>query len=170
MLKNLVTLANGDDYDLVVNLGDLIQYENSIIDLENFKVIWQEHKNFNAKVFAVTGNHDHINLSISQIKEVLGYENLTYSINYNGYHLIFLGIDINEGIDNAKGGILKSYTLSDKTLKWLREDLKNNKLPCLVFSHYGVANVSMKNNYWFGKDDRSAELHSIIIKTKYLTF
>lgn len=48
-----------------------------------------------------------------------------------------------------KDGILKTQFISEEDLVWLKKDLENNNLPCLIFTHYGIAEDNMQGNWWF---------------------
>ena len=46
--------------------------------------------------------------------------------------------------------------MSEKEISWLKEDLLKNKLPCLIFTHFGLAEDIQKGNYWFEKNPENA--------------
>ena len=53
------------------------------------------------------------------------------------------------------GGIYKSQCISEKEVNWLKEDLENNKLPCLLFTHFSLAEDKQLGNYWFEKNSEN---------------
>ena len=84
-------------------------------------------------------------------------------------------MELNNNQSNVFGGILKAHRVSEEDLIWLENDLKHNKLPCIVFSHYSVASDDMKGNYWFGRGNaergvlgNSKEVKNILKKDKNL--
>ena len=97
------------------------------------------------------------------------YENATFSFDLNGYHFIILSTDINENINIDKAEInkllktidgatekeirslFKTQFISDSEVKWLKNDLERNNLPCVIFSHFGIAEDNQEGNYWFSK-------------------
>ena len=66
----------------------------------------------------------------------MGYETSRYSIDVDGFHLVFLTTDVMPELGTARGGNYKTQTLSAKGLDWLKKDLANNSLPCLLFTHF----------------------------------
>lgn len=137
--------------DIVINLGDLIEdCCNHDKDIINLKYIWNILKKIESPFYSITGNHDLRNMhSRKEVEEIMGYNHSAFSKNINGYHFVFLGLDINSNLGNAEGGIIKTHFISNDDLEWLRNDLKQNKLPSLVFVHFGVAEDTLEGNWWF---------------------
>lgn len=137
--------------DVSIHLGDLIQDDrNHNKDLENIKYVCEQLKNIKFPFYSIIGNHDLATMeSRREVEEVLGYEHSTFSVNINGYHLILLGSDVEINIGDINGGVNKTRFISKEDLEWLQKDLKENKLPCMIFSHFGIAEDDMKGNYWF---------------------
>jgi putative phosphoesterase len=80
------------------------------------------------------------------------YENATFSFDLNNYHFIILTTDIREDLGGDDGGIYKAQCMSGKEINWLKEDLVKNKLPCIIFTHFGLAEDKQIGNYWFEKN------------------
>ena len=116
------------------------------------------------------GNHDLRTInSRKTLEEIMGYENATFSFDLNGYHFVMLSTDTNENVDIDKEEInkllktvdgstekevkslFKTQYVSDREIEWLKNDLNNNKLPCIIFSHFGIAEDNQEGNYWFSK-------------------
>lgn len=137
--------------DVSIHLGDLIQDDrNHNKDLENIKYVCEQLKNIKFPFYSIIGNHDLATMeSRREVEEVLGYEHSTFSVNINGYHLILLGSDVEINIGDINGGVNKTRFISKEDLEWLQKDLQENKLPCIIFSHFGIAEDNMKGNYWF---------------------
>lgn len=153
----LIKTVNKLKPDAVISLGDLIQnaptYEE---DVNNLKHIWSVFKNFKVPFYSVAGNHDLLKISRKELSDIMGYNNHNFSKNINEYHLVFLGLDIDKTKTDKWAGIIKTKKLSNSTIKWLKEDLKNNNLPTLIFTHFGVAEDSMKDNVYFSKNNEAA--------------
>ena len=154
MEKFIHKIDNDIKPDAVVFLGDFIEdLQDYDKDIRNFSFIWKLIKNMKTPFYSVVGNHDLRTVkNEDEIKNIMEYENLTYSINIKGYHLVFLGLTISEHAPPpAQGGIHRTRYISDKNIKWLKNDLKQNNLPVLIFHHFGIAEDNMKGNYWFGE-------------------
>lgn len=159
--KTINTVDNTIKPDVCIHLGDLIQdTKNHEDDLKNLKTIWNQLQNFKTPFYTLIGNHDlKMMTSRNEVLKILDYEKGSFSVNINGYHLILLGTDVNNDICNENGGIYKTQYLPDEDIKWLENDLEENKdLKCIIFSHFGIAEDNMNGNYWFENDPESAML------------
>lgn len=145
--------------DLCIYLGDFIEDTNNYNqDIKNFKEIYSKFKNIKVPFYAVPGNHDLRSMkSRTEIENIIGRYS-TFSINVKGYHLIFLGLDVKNNLGTAQGGILKTQFISENDLEWLRKDLDENNLPCIIFNHFGIAEDDMIGNWWFENCPESALL------------
>lgn len=144
ILEKIIDKINNEiKPDVVVNLGDLIEdFNDHDKDIESLKFVWNEFSKINTRFYSVIGNHDLRSMnSIKEVEQIMGYEHSTFSKDINGYHLIFLGTEKDEE--------LKVQIFSKEDMDWLKKDLANNKLPCLVFLHYGLAEDDMRGNKWF---------------------
>jgi hypothetical protein len=148
--------------DVGINLGDLIEDTcNHNKDIVNLNYIWNKLKNMKCPFYSAIGNHDLRTMnSRREVEEIMGYKHSTFSININGYHLVILGTDIMPEIGIEGGGIFKTQFISNEDIEWLKNDLSKNELPCLIFTHFGLAEDNMKNNYWFDKDSECALLRN----------
>ena len=116
------------------------------------------------------GNHDLRTInSRKTLEKIMGYENATFSFDLNGYHFIILSTDINENVNIDKAevnkllkiidgatekeikALFKTQFVSESEIEWLKNDLKKNNLPCIIFSHFGIAEDNQEGNYWFSK-------------------
>lgn len=160
--------------DICICLGDLIEDSNNHDqDIKNFKFIWNKLQNINVPFYSIPGNHDLKTMnSREEIENIMVYSNSTFSININNYHLIFLGLDVKNDLGNESGGIVRTQFISSEDIEWLKEDLKKNNLPCLIFNHFGIAEDDMVGNWWFEKYPECAllknrkELKNILNKNK----
>ena len=146
--------------DLCIYLGDLIEDTNNHDqDIENLKYICNEFKNIKVPFYAIPGNHDLRSMNFrEEVEDIMGYGHSTFSINIKGYHLVFLGLDVRNDLGTAEGGILKTQFISKDDLEWLKNDLKDNNMPCIIFNHFGIAEDDMIGNWWFKSCPESALL------------
>lgn len=137
--------------DVVINLGDLIEDTlNKERDLKNLEYIWKRLSGIRYPFYSAIGNHDLRSMkSIKEVTEIMGYKYSTFSINMNGYHFVILSTDIRNEVGTENGGIFKTHYVSEQDIKWLKEDLEKNKLPCIICTHFGLAEDDMIGNYWF---------------------
>ena len=147
-------LMENTESDLAINLGDLIQDTiNRDRDLMAIKFMFEKLKGFKCPCYSVLGNHElKMMNSTEEVEEFLGYKG-TYSVNKDGWHLVFLTPETRPELGLGMGGSYKAQYLSDKTLAWLEEDLSKNSLPTMIFTHYAIAeDPSVKGEYNFMKN------------------
>lgn len=141
LLGKLTDIIN-DEYaaDVCVNLGDLIQDMNDKKkDLECLRFMFENLKKIHCPCYSVLGNHDLKMMDTAdEVESIMGCAS-TCSVDINGYHLVFLTTEVRPELGLARGGCYKAQYLSKQTLEWLKNDLAENKLPCLLFTHYGLA-------------------------------
>lgn len=92
-----------------VFLGDFIEdtndYDN---DINNLKYIYNEFNSIKVPFYAVLGNHDLCSInSRKEVENIMRCNSFTFSINIDGYHLIFLGLDVINHLGKLKDGIKK---------------------------------------------------------------
>ena len=128
------------DADVCVNLGDLIQDDyDKQRDLEVFARIHEKLAHFPCPCYSILGNHELKMMdAITDMEAVLGHK-ATYSLNFGGYHLVCLSPEVRPELGIRRGGCYKAQYLGDSTIRWLKNDLAENKLPALVFTHYPLA-------------------------------
>ncbi len=153
IVDKLINKINKDKPDLSICMGDLIEDTfNHDKDITNYTYIWNKLKNIQVPFYSVIGNHDLRTMnSRKELEEIMGYENATFSFDLKGYHFVILTTDIREDLGGNDGGVYKAQCMSEKDIRWLREDLDKNKLPCVIFTHFGLAEDKQIGNYWFEK-------------------
>lgn len=162
--------------DVVINLGDLVEdFNDKEKDLINLDYIWKKLKQIQFPFYSAIGNHDLRSMDArEEVENVLGYSHSTFSFDINGYHFVMLGLDLDLSKGREYGGIFKTNNISKEDLIWLKVDLDKNNLPCLVFTHFGIAEDDMVGNWWFEKNPSHAllgnrkELKDILKKDKNL--
>lgn len=158
IIDKLISKINEDKPDISICLGDLIEDTfNHNKDIINYTYIWNKLKSIQIPFYSVIGNHDLRTMnSRKELEKIMGYENATLSFNLNDYHFIILTTDIREDLGGDDGGIYKAQCMSEKEINWLKEDLAKNELPCIIFTHFGLAEDEQIGNYWFEKEPESA--------------
>ena len=151
LVDKLISRINKEKPDISICLGDLIEdtfdYNKDIL---NYTYIWNKLKSIQVPFYAVIGNHDLRSMKTrKELEDIMGYKSATFSFDLKGYHFIILTTDIREDLGGDDGGIYKAQCMSKKEIKWLKEDLTKNKLPCILFTHFGLAEDKQIGNYWF---------------------
>lgn len=154
IIDKMIDKINSSNFDISICLGDLIEDTfNHDKDILNYIYIWNKLKNIKIPFYSVIGNHDLRTISSRhELEEIMEIKNATFSFNVNGYHFIILTTDIRKDLGNNDGGIYKAQCMSEKEIKWLKEDLQKNSFPCIIFTHFGLAEDSQIGNYWFEKN------------------
>ncbi len=177
LLEQLIQKINNEiKPDIVINLGDLVEdFNDHDKDIINLNFIWELLNDIEPTFYSLAGNHDLRSMnSRREVEQIMGYEHSTFSVDLLGYHFVFLGLDVNTKIGVQGGGILKTQFVSNEDLEWLKKDLEKNKLPVLVFNHFGIAEDNMEGNWWFERVPEHAilgnrkELKEILKKEKNL--
>ena len=139
-LPMLEHVMAGCDAQVCVNLGDLIQDDrDKQRDLDCFAEVLGKLSGFSCPCYSILGNHELKMMdAITDMEAVLGHK-ATYSLDLQGYHLVFLSPEVRPELGTARGGCYKAQYLGDSTIRWLENDLAENKLPALVFTHYPLA-------------------------------
>lgn len=162
IVDKLINKINKDKPDLSICMGDLIEDTfNHDKDITNYTYIWNKLKNIQVPFYSVIGNHDLRTMnSREELEKIMGYENATFSFNLKGYHFVILTTDIREDLGGNDGGVYKAQCMSEKDIRWLKEDLDKNKLPCVIFTHFGLAEDKQIGNYWFEKKPENGLMHN----------
>ena len=153
IIDKLINKINENKPNMSICLGDLIEDTfNHDKDITNYTYIWNKLKDIKVPFYSVIGNHDLRTMnSRKELEEIMEYENATFSFNLNEYHFVILTTDIREDLGGNDGGIYKTQCMSEKEITWLKDDLGKNQLPCIIFTHFGLAEDKQIGNYWFEK-------------------
>jgi len=152
IIEQLIDKINNSIHpDVAVNLGDLIEdFNDHDEDIINLNFIWNVLKEIKSPFYSLTGNYDLRSMeSRKDVEKIMGYKHSTFSVDVKGHHLVFLGLNVDIKLSRENGGIFKTQFLSEEDLEWLKNDLKQNVLPCIVFNHFGIAEDTMEGNWWF---------------------
>ena len=151
ILDKLIPEINNTKPDVAIFCGDYVEDFNDMEeDIKNLTFIWNKLKEIKVPFYGCVGNHDLRSMQHrTQVEQILGYNHSTFSFDVNGYHLIVLGTEVDNGKGCSDGGILKTQFISESDLSWLEQDLNKTNYPCLIFTHFGLGADSMKGNWWF---------------------
>jgi 3',5'-cyclic AMP phosphodiesterase CpdA len=132
-LKAFVEEATEKDLDFIIQLGDFCRpYDHNL----GFMSIWNS---FPGKKFHVIGNHDMDGgFTREQVVDYWKSEGTYYSFDLKGYHFIVLDGNDEDPSPGRPAGYARY--IGREQLQWLEKDLRETKLPCLVFSHQGLDN------------------------------
>lgn len=150
MLEQLIEKVNNEyKPDAVINLGDSIQDANDQeADAIGLSFIFEQFKRFNCPCYSVLGNHDMKMFdSKEEISTIVGQEKFTYSVDLGGYHFVFMTNDIKPELGTAGGGVVKTHSMAEADIEWLREDLAKNDKPCILCTHYAFLGDGWKSPY-----------------------
>lgn len=150
------------DYDLIINLGDLINEESIGQDMIRYKKA-MEFFGKSKPVKHVAGNHDLNCLSREQLASIIGISKLYYSFDFDSYHHIVL--------DGTRDSRPEPHRIDAEQLEWLKNDLLRTNLQTLVYCHYPLDEQSVSHNYYFkDKPERAfisnrAEVRNLLEKS-----
>lgn len=134
-----------------MNLGDSIEDVNDKkIDIQSFKQIHGILSNLNMSTHWLIGNHDVRTLTEKEIAEMLGYERMYYSFDFDLYHFIALSFKMTGNYRQDLSDI--TARVPDEQIEWLKTDLTKTEKPAVIFIHYGLAEDDMKGNFWFDSE------------------
>ena len=129
--------------DLVVNLGDVIEDESRAQDLERYRQFVAILAELKCPVLHVAGNHDQVNLSDADLRELWAHSGeLYYSRDVAGVHFSVLRtIEVSD----------VAIHLPEAQIAWLRADLAQSALPSVVLMHHPASEMRLDGNRWFEK-------------------
>ena len=140
-LDEICERAENMGADVCVNLGDSIQDSGDReIDRRALDFIFGKFRNMPCPCYSILGNHDlKMMNSREEAEKTIGYESSTYSVDVQGYHLVFLTTSVRAELGTLRGGCYKTQIMSDEEIEWLRIDLEKNTLPAIIFTHFPIA-------------------------------
>ena len=105
MLDEIIKICNNEDISICVNLGDIIQDTNDKDrDIKCLEYMFEKLKEIKCPCYSVLGNHDLKMMdSIKEVEKIMGYDNSTYSVDYEGYHLVFLTTEVRPELGILRG-------------------------------------------------------------------
>lgn len=146
VLDQLIADVKNESLDFVACLGDIVQDEKvRKNNLSNLQTMLEKIKGFGVPAYYAIGNHDITAIGEKKLKEVFGKKSLSYSVDIDGVHLIFLGLRL----ESADWDGYSDGYLPKEDFKWLKADIAKTNAPCIIFSHYSLFDDDMTGNYWF---------------------
>ncbi len=130
--------------DLVVNLGDSIADKSTEIDKVNLEKVSHILKSAGSEVVFALGNHDVKNLSFEEIQYFTDMPATYFSFEKGGVHHIILFAERYDKFDKDC-----PYTMGEKQVKWLEQDLENASAPVLVYMHFPLVHENLDSNIYF---------------------
>jgi 3',5'-cyclic-AMP phosphodiesterase len=127
--------------ELVVNLGDVIEDESRARDLEQYGEFVRILSKLDARVVHVAGNHDQVNLSPDDLRQLWGHTGeLYYSFDFGGLHFLVLRTD------ETKDVVVR---LPAEQIEFAARDLAATSLPTIVLMHHPASEQRLQGNLWF---------------------
>lgn len=144
-MKEAIDRLNQEKIDFVIELGDFKDQDitpDEARTLTYLEAIEKAFQQFDGPTYHVLGNHDMDSLSKQQflarventgISKTASY----YSFNKNGLHFVVLdGNFTKDGVSYDRGNFSwDEANIPKDELEWLKNDLKQNQLPAIVFIH-----------------------------------
>jgi len=145
-MKEFIDIANRGKVDFIIELGDFKDQDkvpnesNTLRYLTDIEAVFQQ---FKGPVYHVLGNHDMDGISKEQFLSRIVNTGISptqsyYSFNKRGFHFVVLDANFTKEGKSYDHG---NYTWTDVFIPpvqvdWLKNDLKSNKLPVIVFIHH----------------------------------
>lgn len=144
-VQEAVDQMNRERLDFVIELGDFKDQDavpnesRTLSYLSGIETVFQK---FNGPTYHVLGNHDMDGISKQQFLESVDNTGISgtksyYSFNKKKIHFVVLdGNFTKEGKAYDHGNFSwDDASIPESQVKWLNDDLKQNKLPVIVFIH-----------------------------------
>lgn len=144
-VQECIDLMNLKKVDFVIELGDFKDQDlvpNETNTLKYLSDIESVFRKFNGPTYHVLGNHDMDGISKKQFLERVKNTGIPttesyYSFKQNGLHFVVLDGNFTiKGKEYDHGNFSWEDTfITGSQISWLKDDLKQNKLPVIVFIH-----------------------------------
>ena len=145
-LETFINEAQERKVDFIIQMGDFCFSEKRN---KGFLSIWETYK---GPKHHILGNHDMDKHSKKEVLDFWGMPKPYYSYDLGGYHFILLDANFlyqdGKFIDYDKANFyvdtkIRTF-INEEQIEWFRGDLKETKLPTIIFSHqslwHGVKN------------------------------
>lgn len=127
LMRAFEAAVAGKQPDFIVDMGDRVSSRNAESDRYHMETLMQHFNRMAKPVYHIAGNHDIHFLSREDNLHITGKSAESHSINEGNYHFVFWNPHV------TKDGMGLRVTQND--LDWLQNDLQQNPLPTIVFSH-----------------------------------
>lgn len=139
VLANFIKKKNCENFDLVVNLGDVIRYEDIGVDQleQNIKTTLNILNKIEHPLWNTIGNHEQFDSTRSNLEKLYHDSGLNSKFKrseiFEDAKLILLDFEFKQISKNDKYAPI----FSDESIKWLDSQVEENPdLPKIVFSHF----------------------------------
>jgi 3',5'-cyclic-AMP phosphodiesterase len=140
LLEKFAKAAANFGPSLIVDMGDRVTAHSADEARSNMKSVKDYFNKLAAPVHSLLGNHDIRHLSRAENEMITGSPASSYSLDQNGYHLIFWNADVNP--DKREG-----LHAGAEDIAWLKADLEATDKPTIVFSHVPLDNNEQDDLY-----------------------
>jgi 3',5'-cyclic AMP phosphodiesterase CpdA len=154
LTARFVDAMNALGPDFVVLLGDVVEDVSRSADMDHYRQILEVLAKLEAPLYPVVGNHDLINMSVSDVRGLwaslphlaeLGFlqeGRLYYTFERGGATFVVLHSTEVRG---------ERIYIDDAQLRWLADVLAALSSPVFVLVHHGLADQDTGDNLWFAK-------------------
>ncbi len=156
-MREFVQEMNDSKVDFLIHLGD---FKDEAPDkkeedtLRFLKEIEQVYSEFNGPRYHCIGNHDVDSITKKQFLSVIENTGISkdqsyYSFDSKGFHFVVLDANYDKkGIDQfyKEGADWQDPNIPAAQVDWLKQDLKMNNLPTIIFCHHPLFKYFRKGN------------------------
>ena len=171
-VRECVDLMNEQQVDFLIELGDLKDEGNPPVEADTLRFlsnIEHELKRFKGPLYHVLGNHDHDSISKQQFLNGISNFNFPkalnyYSFNKGSFHFVVLDANYTaDGKEYDHGNFdWKDAHIPAEQLKWLKKDLKEHKMPTIVFVHQQLDAAAFNESHKIYCPNNAEEVRKII--------
>jgi len=145
-IKESIEVFNEEKVDFVIHLGDFKDEDNNKRTedtLSYLTTIESEFAKFKGPRYHCIGNHDVDSITKKQflnnvINSGISNDKSFYSFDVKGFHFVVLDANFDKNGDDhyfKEGSDFEDVNIPKSQLDWLKMDLKQTKLPTIVFCH-----------------------------------
>ena len=144
LLANVVEQLNREERpELLINLGDSIEDKGRDEDLAEYGRFVSVLQGAQAKLLHVAGNHDQVNLSDQDLRQLWQHDDeLYYSRDFGGVHFAVLRTVEQKDV---------AIHVPEEQVAWLATDLAKCNAPAIVLMHHPASDMRLEGNRWFEK-------------------
>lgn len=128
LTEKFVEATNKYAPDLAIDMGDRVTMEDPETDRDRMLEIKSIFNDLACPFHAIDGNHDLKHLSAEENAEIMGQPKGSYSVESQGFHIVFWKLDLSAYNDHG-------IEISDKELEWLERDLSKTDKPTIIVTH-----------------------------------
>ncbi len=150
---------NQQKIDFAIHLGDFKDQDELPKEkrtLRYLRAIEKEYAKFNGPRYHCIGNHDVDSISKKQFLENIENTDIPwnksyYSFDNNGFHFIVLDPNFHaDERDHDHGDFdWQDAHFTEEEWQWFEQDLKETKLPTLIFCHYTLYNFTQDGDRFY---------------------